>query len=1008
MAAVVQKDVGMKKQLSANAASIAVSDQIHGYRVNRVETLIELNGIYYEFEHTRTGAKHIHVYTDDHENTFGVAFKTVPANSTGVAHILEHTVLCGSRAYPVRDPFFSMLKRSLSTFMNAFTASDWTMYPFSTQNRKDFYNLLGVYLDAAFFPNLDELSFKQEGHRLEFLEASPENTPAQLDYKGVVYNEMQGAMSSPDQVMVRSLLNAMYPDTTYRFNSGGDPAVIPQLTHAQLIEFHKSHYHPSNAFFYSYGDFSINETLKFVEDKVLRHFQKIAPQTEVVQQPRWKEPRTLTYPYPVGRDDEVKKKSQVSLAWLMTDIRDTFEVLLLTVIEQVLLGNAASPLRKALIDSGLGTTLSDGSGFDADNRDTLFACGLKDVDASDALTIEKIIIDVLEQVVKDGIPPELVASAIHQIEFHRKEITNVPYPYGIKVLLAITGNWLHGGDPLRILRLDNEFKRLRQELKNDHFLEKRVQRYFLDNPHRALVTLIPDPYMRQREAERVQAELEQIRLSMEADQEKKIIADTMALSELQETKEDISCLPTLALTDVPPSVPTVVPSPAPKGINATFYDQSTSGIFYFTAAVGAGALSETLIPLVPFYCFALPKIGTRTQSYVQMARRIDAATGGIRLHASSRTIFDPNGSNLPLVSFSAKCLNRNVSRTYDILKDLSATVDFSDLDRLQNLLQEYRAGLESMVVHNGHRLAMSLAARNFSVSSFLSETWQGVHQLQTVKRLTEALDNNAAAQLAEQLASIGKQLFRSPNLKIALVGEDTSLGEAADLTQHLLHLLGAGSGDNQGHGFSSALLTPGKHLPREGWFTATGVSFVAQVFNTRRLGHPLAPALAVISKLLRSMYLHREIREKGGAYGGFALYGMEDGLFSLGSYRDPHIQRTLDVYTGALDFIRSGTYTSEDIKEAVLQVCSNIDKPNPPGIAAREAFFRELIGLSDDARIRFKTDLLALTRKQVVEAAERFFNPEHIDAAVAVISGREQLEESNAQHRDSALRLIKI
>ena len=998
----------MGKNTSYNHSDLAIGDQIHGYRVNRVEQLLELNGVYLELEHSLTGAKHIHIRTDDHENTFGVAFKTVPTDSTGVAHILEHTVLCGSRAYPVRDPFFSMLKRSLSTFMNAFTASDWTMYPFSTQNRKDFYNLLGVYLDAAFFPNLDELSFKQEGHRLEFVGNPQERAPNQLNYKGVVYNEMQGAMSSPDQVMVRSLLNALYPDTTYRFNSGGDPAVIPQLTHSQLIAFHQIHYHPSNAYFYSYGDFDIKNTLHFIAEKVLRHFNKIIPQTKVELQPRWKEPRTLTYPYPVGRDDNVKKKSQVSMAWLTNDVRDTFEVLVLTIIEQVLLGNAASPLRKALIDSGLGTTLSDGSGYDADNRDTLFACGLKDVDAGDAPAIEKIIFDVFGQVVRDGIPSELVESAIHQIEFHRKEITNVPYPYGIKLLLAMTGSWLHGGDPLRILRLDSDFERLRRELKNDHFLEKRIERHFMDNPHRATVTLIPDPYMRQRESERVQAELEQVHSTMELDQKKKIAADTMALSELQETQEDISCLPTLALDDVPQSVPTVAPSPKPMDIEATFYNQATSGIFYFTAAAGAGALSDALIPLVPFYCYALPKIGTRTQSYAQMARRIDAVTGGVRLRASSRTLFDADGSNMPLVSFSAKCLNRNVSKTFDILKDLFATVNFSDHDRLLNLLQEYRAGLESMVIHNGHRLAMSLAARNFSLSNFLSEAWQGVHQLLAIKQLTEEVDHGSLVPLAEQLATIGKQLFRTSNLKIALVGEETTLHQAADLTQNILHLLGSGSAESQAHGFTPSLLTPGSGLPREGWITATSVSFVAQVFNTRRLGHPLAPALAVISKLLRSMYLHREIREKGGAYGGFALYSMEDGLFSLGSYRDPHIQRTLDVYTGALDFIRTGTYSSEDIKEAILQVCSNIDKPNPPGAAAREAFFRDLIGLNDDARLSFKADLLALTRKQVVEAAEQFFSPERIDAAIAVISGQEQLEETNAQHHDNPLALKRI
>ncbi|HSM74676.1 MAG TPA: insulinase family protein, partial [Desulfobacterales bacterium] len=354
-------------------------DRLSGYSVKRVEKLGEIRSLLIELEHERTGARHIHIQNDDRENTFSVAFKTVPADSTGVAHILEHTVLCGSRKYPVRDPFFSMLKRSLSTFMNAFTASDWTMYPFSTQNRKDFYNLMDVYLDATFYPKLEELNFKQEGIRLEPEPAADAGQPPKLVYKGVVYNEMKGAMSSPDQVMARSLLNALYPDTTYRHNSGGDPAVIPQLTHARLVAFHRRHYHPSNAFFYTYGNLPLAEHLAFIEGKVLTHFSRIDPRTEVQSQPRWPEPRTVTYPYPFDKGEDPAKKYQACLAWLTADIQDTFEVLALTLLEQILMGNSASPLRKALIDSGLGTALCDGAGFVSDHRDTMFTTGLKDV-----------------------------------------------------------------------------------------------------------------------------------------------------------------------------------------------------------------------------------------------------------------------------------------------------------------------------------------------------------------------------------------------------------------------------------------------------------------------------------------------------------------------------------------------------------------------------------------------------------------------------------------------------
>ena len=278
--------------------------------------LKEISSTLYELSHS-TGARYIHIGNKDAENTFSVAFKTVPSDSTGVAHILEHTALCGSKKFPVRDPFFSMLKRSLNTFMNAFTASDWTMYPFSTQNRKDFYNLMDVYLDAAFYPLIDRLSFKQEGHRLE-MEAVPDREGAShLVYKGVVYNEMKGAMSSPDQVMARALLNALYPDTTYQYNSGGEPADIPWLTHEQLCRFHQRHYHPSNAFFYTYGNLPLAEHLAFIDEKILSHFTAIDPKTDVPSQTRWKDPKIVTYAYPLDPGDDPTKKSQVCVAWLM-------------------------------------------------------------------------------------------------------------------------------------------------------------------------------------------------------------------------------------------------------------------------------------------------------------------------------------------------------------------------------------------------------------------------------------------------------------------------------------------------------------------------------------------------------------------------------------------------------------------------------------------------------------------------------------------------------------------
>jgi Zn-dependent M16 (insulinase) family peptidase len=996
----------MDKLIDPNNPGLCRGDRVNHYLIKRVVALAPIDSFFYELEHIKTGARHVHVSRTDAENTFSVAFKTVPTDSTGVAHILEHTVLCGSNRFPVRDPFFSMLKRSLSTFMNAFTASDWTMYPFSTQNRKDFFNLIDVYLDAVFFPKLDELSFKQEGHRLEIEGVFKADDPDRfrLVYKGVVYNEMKGAMSSPDQVMIRSLQKQLYPSTTYHFNSGGDPAEIPSLTYGQLKKFHRRHYHPSNAFFYTYGNLPLADTLAVIHETVLKKFKRITPRTEVPRQSRWRKPRAGTSAYPLQPGEDPAQKCQVCVAWLTADIKNSFEVLTLSLLEQVLLGNSAAPLRKALIDSGLGSALSDGSGFDADNRDTSFASGLKDVEEASAEKIEAIIFAVLADLANKGIDRQLIDSAIHQIEFHRKEITNTPYPYGIKLLLTFAGAWLHGGDPVKILKFEDNLKKLRKRMEQDSFFENQLRKYFLNNAHRIRLTMVPDQQLEFNETARVQDELEKIKQNLSRSKMDKIRQEAKALQLQQEAVADVSCLPTLQIEDIPASVPTIIETAFDPKSSVTVYNQPTSGILYFTASSGTGVLPRELIPWAPFFCYALTRAGTSLHDYTEMARRIDAYTGGVGLATHARTRYDQSRACLPFISFSGKCLVRNQEKMFEIIQELITHFDFSDHSRLKSLLNEYRAGLQSMIVHNGHRLAISVASRNFSPARALSESWSGIHQLKTIKQMTDNLSAERLSALSRDLMQIGNLLFTRNNFQMALIGDESSLMPAGNSAAAIFEQLRYGKHD----GFGPPRIRPGSEILREGWSTSTAVSFVALTFETVRITHADAPALAVISKLLRSMYLHREIREKGGAYGGFAIYSPEDGLFCFGSYRDPRIVETLKVYNAAADFIRTGNYSAEDVKEAILQVCSEIDKPDPPGPAARKAFYRKIVSLSDEIRSRFKTRLLALKRRDVKQTAEKYFDIQSGRCAVAVISNQEKLKDANQQLADQPLKLYQI
>lgn len=967
---------------------------VSGYNVVRVEDLHELESTYIELEHRKTGARHVHLANADEENTFSVAFKTVPRDSTGVAHILEHTVLCGSGKFPVRDPFFSMIKRSLNTFMNAFTSSDWTMYPFSTQNRKDYYNLMDVYLDAAFFPKIDELSFKQEGHRLDV------NEDGSLEYKGVVYNEMKGAMSSPGQVMGRYLLKALYPTSTYGWNSGGEPSDIPDLTWEQLKAFHATHYHPSNAYFFTYGNLRLEDHLTFIDRQVLSRFQRTVPDTEVKPEIRWDSPRKATYTYPLPRSESAVKKSQVCLAWLTADINDSFEVLVLTLLGHILMGNSASPLRKALIDSKLGSALCDASGFDADNRDTLFACGLKDVDPEDAPKIEAIIWDTLSDLAENGVEKELISTAIHQIEFRRKERTNTPYPFGIKVLIGISGPWFHGGDPVKAIRLDEDLERLNRELEKGPFFENLIRKHFLDNPHRVLFTLVPDQEKEEKEKQRVAEELERRRAHLTEADIRNIREENSALEAMQASEEDLSCLPTLEVSDVPPDVTVVHPDSGYEAVPAACYRKPTSGIFYLVSAAGLDGVPDDLLVLMPFFCTAFTRLGTKKRDYASLARAMSAVTGGIGLDCHARSRYAPSQACLPFVSFNGKCLNRNLAPFFDLVQECAFAYDFSDRERLKSLLLEYRAGLESSVVQNGHVLAMSLASRNFTPASYLNELWHGVSQVRTIKQLADAMADPAGERktldfLADAFTQLAACVFKPDRFRFALVGEDDALKAAGTGLAPLARAFALE--DNVLPTYGDSMGRSETNIVREGWSTNSAVSFVAESRLTPSMPHEHAPGLAVIAKILKSRYLHREIREKGGAYGGFAVYNAEDGIFSMGSYRDPHIVTTLKVFEEAGNFLRDNPISDEDVSEAVLQVCSGIDKPDTPGPAARKAFYRDIVALDDHMRRQYKAGLLKLRKKDLEDLMTLYFSRDPEKPSVAVISGEEKLKEANGK-----------
>lgn len=976
---------------------------ISGWIIKQVRNLPDLDLDFIELRHIATGARYAHIARADSENVFCVAFKTIPEDSSGIAHILEHTALAGSKNYPVRDPFFSMLKRSLNTFMNAFTGNDWTAYPFATENRKDFYNLLAVYLDAAFYPLLAEMKFKQEGIRLEF-------NGNELAYKGVVYNEMKGSMSSPERIMEQSILEALFPRGNYRFNSGGDPEVIPSLTHADLKKFHARYYQPSNAFFYSYGDLPLEGHLRFLHKKIMQNFSAQKITAGLRPEPRWQKPRAFTFNYPFAAGADAGHKYQAVMAWLLTPTADTKALLTLELVEDILLENPASPLRRALIASGLGSDLADASGLNTELKECFFAVGLKDIAKADSKRVQSIIISTLKKLVKTGISRELVEASLQKLAIAHCEIAKQPYPYGLKLWFRFIIPYLHGGNPLFALQFTRDIKDLRKQLQTPKFLEKKIEKYFLQNKHSALIVLSPDKRLQARAQKREQTALARVKNRLSAQEKAEIRKAAQALERMQEKKEDLSCLPSLGIKDIPHKIKKISPKkPAQKALAS--YAAKTNNIFYWHGIFPISGLSAEELALVPLFCHVLPLLGTKRKDYLALARAISAKTGGLCANFQAGSNHRQARANQAILTLSAKCLQENIKETRALCAELIADFDFSDTKALKKFIWEFYANLESGIVEEGHSLAMSLAGKNLSPVLALKELWGGVSQYDLIKKIAQDSDAEKLHVLSEKLSAIGKKLLQKDKLKILQIGEEKALAQADKFTD-LLPQANRGADTAQSAAsldFEIAkIIKLNKEKTRTGRFLATAVSFVAAGFKAAPIKHPDSPGLFVLSKILSRQYLHSEIREKGGAYGGFARYNIAEGAFFFGSFRDPHVFNTLQVFAGAKKYILTKKISAAEVSEAILQVCSDLSRPASDAEEARDDYYRKIFGITDQDRLNYKKAVLRVTARDIKRIAKKYLKNNWQDYAVAVISNQEKLKETNKKIAGKKLEIKAI
>ena len=983
----------MKKNL------LEPGQKLHGFVVEKIDEIPGIKARMIRLRHEKTGARHMHLERADSNMLFGVGFRTPPQDSTGVAHILEHTALCGSRNFPVRDPFFSMLKRSLNTFMNAMTASDWTLYPFASQNHKDFDNLLSIYLDAAFFPNLSERDFSQEGHRLEFEE--PENPASPLVYKGVVYNEMKGAMSDPSSLLSRRLNRALYPTTTYHYNSGGEPAEIPNLSWQQLRDFHARYYHPSNAWCFSYGELDLSHLLARVNALALDHFTSLETHSAVPAEQFYASPRQVHEFYPLDAGENPQGRSMVQVAWLTCEINDSVERLGLTLLAALLLGNPAAPLYKALIDSGLGANLAPGCGYQDDNRTTCFAVGLQGTDPDKAAQIEDLILQTLEQIARRGFSPERIEAAIHRLEFSNREVSGDSYPYGLLLLMRMLGPWLHGGDPLSALDFDHQLAELRTRLDAGPYLEQLLRRWLLDNPHRVRLLLEPDQQLRQKEEQAQREKLAKLAQNLSETDKNLIIDRALALQKAQEEDENLACLPTLELTDIKETESAIaLHEEVLDGATLNVCDQPTNGIGYLHLNLPLGALSAEELPLLPLFSALLTQVGTKHSDYVELAQRIEAVSGGISARTSLLESPLDNQQYLPSFEIKAKALVRHAAALTELLGEILTAIDFSDIARIRQVLDQLRISLANSVPSSGHSYAARAAAAHLTPAARLRELWSGLEQVALMQQLASRSDTELK-HTAACLQAMAKRLFCRGQLHLLLTAEAEAFDAFRTPLKQLLAQLPPATKS------AGEMALPAPVEQHQGWIYSVPVNYVTQVFMAPPYQDADAAPLVVLGKLMRAEYLHREIREKGGAYGGMAGHNAESGLFSLLSYRDPHLERTFKVYTDAIAWAARGAFQDQSIKEAILAVFSDLDQPlSPSGNGSRE-FANRRQGLSLEMRNRMRQRLLAVDRKQLMAAAQRWL-VESTHNASCVLASEEALKNWNNSHPEQKLILKRL
>ncbi|EDW61229.1 presequence protease, mitochondrial [Drosophila virilis] len=936
----------------------------HGFQCERIEYIPDFELMSCTLRHVGTGTEFWYIDRNDANNVFSINFRTTPFDSTGLPHILEHLALCGSKNFPVRDPFFKMLNRSVATFMNAMTGPDYTLYPFSTMNEVDFRNLQKIYLDAVFRPNLAYLDFLQEGWRLEHKELC--NRDSELIIKGVVYNEMKGAFSENSQVFTQNLLNNMLPDHTYGYVSGGNPLEIPKLTHKDLVEFHRKYYHPSNARMFCYGSFDLMKTLAFVDKEYLSQHKCIDNSySRIPKQKPWQQPRNVHIP---SRLDSMgatfDRQNQIAIALLMCDTTDIQESFELNVLSEVLIRGPNSAFYKSLIEPNFSGGYNQSTGYSSDCKDTYFVVGLQDLKVEDFKKFNVLFDQTVHKTIEGGFETQHIESVLHNLELSLKHQS--PH-FGNALLFNSTSLWNHDGDIVSSLRVSEMIARLRCSLKeNNNYFQQKMEKYFTNNTHKLTLTMSPDECyeenFKQAEAEMLKQKIN----ALDSKKYKEIYENGLKLEASQKGTENTDVLPCLSLNDVkePPKIPTIEVQTV-QNVPTQLCKVPTNEITYLKCLFNITGLSRDEVVLVPLFCNVINDMGTANHNFREFDKLVLSKTAGIDVKLNFvENVKDAKSYRLGLM-MNTHALDKNVADMFALCEELLLNFRLDDTDRLKMLIENYISNISVGIASSGHLYAMLSSAALVSDAAKLKSLLSGVDHIDFMKKYVQ---QNSTEQIRDRLRNIGSKVFSKSNMRVAINSSEAFQPTALEHYENFLKNLPTLK--NMSAKSELHLLEPSfQHFVMN-----IPVNYCAKSFFAVPYLHEDHPVLRVLAKLVSAKYLLPVVREQNGAYGAGAKIG-SDGIFCFFSYRDPHSTKTLDAFDKTYEWLKaeSNKLDQQTLFEAKLGVLQQLDSPIAPGNIGIDYFLYEV---SQEMFIKYRSRVLSVTVDELRNVIEKYFKKE--------------------------------